>query len=108
MKNFFYLHVIRSTESGATYEDTIDHLSESEREVTGLVFALAGYLVHDLYASTPFMLLDSLETIDSERIAVLVEYFSDYADYLLVALLPEDAAALDDRHQRITGTDTSL
>ena len=52
--------------------------------------------------------LDSLETIDSERIAVLVEYFSDYADYLLVALLPEDAAALNDGHQRITGTDTSL
>src|SRR5699024_9607992 len=37
----FDLHVVRRAESGTTYEDTVDHLSESEREVTGLVFALA-------------------------------------------------------------------
>jgi len=101
-KSVFDLHVIRSTGSGATYEDTIDHLSESEREVTGLVFALAGYLAHDLYESMPVMLLDSLETIDSDRIAALIDYFGDYADYVVVALLPEDAAALDDEHERIT------
>jgi len=47
-KSVFGLHVIRSTDSGTTYEDTIAYLSESEREVTGLVFALAGYLAHDL------------------------------------------------------------
>jgi len=29
-------------------------LSESEREVTGLVFALAGYLVHDVHETVPF------------------------------------------------------
>lgn len=101
IKTFFDLHVIRTTPSGATYEDTIDHLSESEREVTGLVFALAGYLVHDVYEQVPFMLLDSLEAIDSERIANLVEYFADYADFLTVALLPEDAQALNDDYTRI-------
>lgn len=100
-KTFFDLHVIRTTPSGATYEDTIDHLSESEREVTGLVFALAGYLVHAVYEQVPFMLLDSLEAIDSERIATLVEYFADYADFLTVALLPEDAQALNDDYTRI-------
>jgi chromosome segregation ATPase len=101
-KSVFNLHVVRSTESGTTYEDTIDHLSESEREVTGLVFALAGYLVHDVYDRVPFILLDSLEAIDSDRIAQIVEYFSDYAGYLVAALLPEDAAALDDKHERVT------
>ena len=101
-KSVFDLHVIRNTESGATYEDTISHLSESEREVTGLVFALAGYLAHDLYESMPVMLLDSLETIDSDRIAALIDYFGDYAEYVVVALLPEDAAALDEKHERIT------
>ena len=101
-KSIFDLHVIRSTESGATYEDTIDHLSESEREVTGLVFALAGYLAHDLYESMPVMLLDSVETIDSDRIAALVDYFGDYAEYVVAALLPEDAEALDEKHKRIT------
>ncbi len=47
-------------------------------------------------------LLDSLEAIDSARIAELVEYFADYAEHLVVALLPEDAQALDDDFNRIT------
>ena len=100
-KRSFDLHVVRSTDSGATYEDTIDHLSESEREVTGLIFGLAGYLVHEVYETVPFMLLDSLEAIDSERIATLVEYFGEYADSLVVALLPEDASALSAEYQRV-------
>lgn len=100
-KNTFELHVIRTSDSGAAYEDTIDHLSESEREVTGLVFALAGYLVHELYEDVPFMLLDSLEAIDSERIAGLVEYLTEYTEYLFVALLPEDANALPSKYDRV-------
>jgi len=83
------------------YEDTIDHLSESEREVTGIIFALAGYLAHDVYRTVPFLLLDSVEAIDSDRIARLVEYLNEYVDYLVVALLTEDAAALDERYTRI-------
>lgn len=101
-KNVFDLHIVRQSRSGTTYEDTIDHLSESEREVTGLVFALAGYLVHDVYERLPFILLDSLEAIDAERITKLVEYLEQYADYLVVALLSEDAAALDTEYQRIS------
>ncbi|MFB6070022.1 MAG: archaea-specific SMC-related protein [Halanaeroarchaeum sp.] len=98
----FALHVVRSNEDGVTYEDTVEHLSESEREVTGLVFALAGYLVHEVYERLPFMVLDSLEAIDSDRIARLVEYFESYPTYLVVALLPEDAAAIDVDHHRVT------
>ncbi len=101
-KRYFELHIVRTSDSGTTYEDTVDHLSESEREVTGLVFALAGYLAHDVAEQVPFLLLDSLEAIDSERIAELLEYLSDHAEHLIVALLPEDADAIDDRHQRIT------
>ncbi|WP_248898229.1 archaea-specific SMC-related protein [Haloplanus halobius] len=95
----FDIHVVRSTDGGSHYRDTIDHLSESEREVTGLVFALAGYLVHDVHESVPFIVLDSLEAIDSDRIARVVEYLSDYAEYLVVALLPEDAASLNDKYR---------
>ena len=101
-KSAFELHVIRTSDSGTAYEDTVDHLSESEREVTGLVFALAGYLAHEVYEQLPFMLLDSLEAIDSERIATLVEYLDEYTGYLLVALLPEDAAELPTEYTRIT------
>ncbi|NIB99626.1 archaea-specific SMC-related protein [Halobacterium sp. R2-5] len=98
----FDLHVVRTTDSGAAYEDTVEHLSESERETTGLVLALAGYLAHEVYEEVPYILLDSLEAIDSERIAQLVEYLGEYADYLVVALLTEDAQAVDSGYRRIT------
>jgi chromosome segregation ATPase len=93
-RSVFDLKIVRSTTEGASYRDTVDHLSESEREVTGLTFALAGYLVHEVYEELPVMILDSLEAIDSDRIGRVIEYFSDYVDYLVVALLPEDARAL--------------
>jgi len=101
-RGVFDLHVVRSTPDGAVYEDAVKHLSESEREVTGLVFALAGYLTHGVHEDLPFVLLDSVEAIDAERIAALVEYLSDVAGYLIVVLLPEDAAAVDDAHPRIS------
>ena len=97
----FDLHIVRSSADGTAYEDTIDHLSESEREVTGLVFALAGYLVHDVHEVVPFVLLDSLEAIDSDRIARVVDYFRDHVDFLVAALLPEDAAALSEEYTYI-------
>ncbi|WP_241154955.1 archaea-specific SMC-related protein [Halorubrum sp. CSM-61] len=101
----FDLHIVRSSSDGTAYEDTVDHLSESEREVTGLVFALAGYLVHDVHETIPFVLLDSLEAIDSDRIARVVDYFRTHADYLVAALLPEDAAALPDDYAYIERID---
>lgn len=101
IRSSFDLHVIRSTASGTVYEDTIDHLSESEREVTGLVFALAGYLAHEVHRDVPVMLLDSVEAIDSDRIAALVGYLEEYTAYLIIALLPGDAAALDKSYRRV-------
>ncbi len=100
-KSVFELHIVRQTDGGATYEDTIDHLSESEREVTGLIFAFAGYLAHEVYETCPFMLLDSLEAIDADRIADLVDHVAEYSPYLVVALLEEDAAALDDDYEYV-------
>ena len=100
-ENQFTLHIVRESEEGTAYEDTLRHLSESEREVTGLVFALAGYLVHDVHEEVPFMLLDSLEAIDSSRIARLIDHFKAYPDYLVVALLTEDAAATSELYTMI-------
>ena len=98
----FELKIVRRTDDGAAYEDSIDHLSESEREVTGLVFTLAGYLVHDVHETVPFVLLDSLEAIDADRIAALVEYFDSHVPYVVVALLREDAATLEAPHEIVT------
>jgi DNA repair exonuclease SbcCD ATPase subunit len=102
----FDLHVVRQADAGPTYEDSIEHLSESERELVGLVVALAGYLVHDVRETAPFMLLDSLEMIDGERLVGLVDYLREYVPYLVVVLLPDHAAAFDGpdvpEHDRVT------
>jgi hypothetical protein len=66
----------------------------------GVIFAIAGYSLHDVHKDVLFTLL-SLETIDSERIAALVGYFTDYAEYVVVALLLEDAQVLDDSYPRV-------
>jgi predicted nucleic acid-binding Zn-ribbon protein len=97
----FALHVVRESEDGTVYEDTVDHLSESEREVVGLVAALSGYLAHEVHERAPVVILDSLEAIDADRIAALVDYFTGVSGYVLVALLPEDAAALSDAYERL-------
>jgi chromosome segregation ATPase len=101
-KPVFDLHVVRTGASGSVYEDTVDHLSESEREVVGLVFALSGYLVHEVHKEVPFMLLDSLEALDAQRIGTLIDYLSEQVPNIVVALLPEDAAAVDEEYQRVT------
>jgi DNA repair exonuclease SbcCD ATPase subunit len=91
----FELNIVREGTKGV-YADDLQHLSESERSVTGLVVALTGYIVHDVANVCPVMLLDSVEMIDSTRIAQLVEYFADETEYLVAALLPEDSAEVND------------
>jgi len=89
----FELHLVRSTDDGTVYEDRFDHLSESERELVGLVVALAGYLAHDADEQVPFMLLDSLEMVDGQRLVELADYLKEYVPYLIMVLLPDHAAA---------------
>jgi chromosome segregation ATPase len=93
----FELHIIRQSGDGEVYEDTIDHLSESEREIVGLVVALAGYLVHNVHETVPFMLLDSIEMIDGERLVDLISYLEEYIPYLVVVLLPDHAKVFEEQ-----------
>lgn len=99
----FELHVVRESDStGAVYDDDVENLSESERDVIGLIVALAGYLAHDVHETVPFVLLDSVESVDANRLVELTEYFAEYAIFTVIALLPEDAAVFPDRHDRVT------
>jgi DNA repair exonuclease SbcCD ATPase subunit len=94
----FVLHVVREREDGAVYEDTVETLSESEREVISLVVTLAGYVVHDVAEQAPFLLLDSVEMIDGERMADVLAYVVEHTavEFLLVALLEKDARAIEE------------
>ncbi|ELY62900.1 archaea-specific SMC-related protein [Natrinema versiforme] len=100
----FELHVVRSTADGAAYEDTIDTLSKSEREVIGLVVALAGYIAHDVSSELPIVVIDAVEMLDADRIYGLLTYFEQHADYVVAAVLPEEADELDARFPSILPT----
>lgn len=62
----------------------------------GLIVVLAGYLVHVVAESVPFILLDPVETVDANRLVGRVEYFAEYAVFRTVPLLPEDPAVFPD------------
>jgi hypothetical protein len=47
--------VVREDDGGKVYEDGVENLSESEKEVAGLVFALSGYLAHEVHEDLPFI-----------------------------------------------------
>lgn len=98
----FELHIVRSSESGAAYEDTVDSLSKSEREVIGLVVAFAGYLVHDVASELPFIVIDAVEMLDADRIRGLLDYFEDHTEYVVAAVLPEEARELEETYPTVS------
>ncbi|TKX60587.1 hypothetical protein EXE48_11480 [Halorubrum sp. ASP1] len=87
----FDLQIVRETADGSVVRDDLSNLSESEREVVAIAFALAGYLTHDISERMPFILFDSVEMIDGERLKRLLDYFEEDSEYIVAALLKEDA-----------------
>lgn len=105
----FELNIVRANEDGKVYDDTVDSLSKSEREVIGLVVGLAGYLVHDVGEAVPFLVIDAVEMFDAERIDGLMELFDAHANFVVAAVLPEEASELEEAYdtvstQSFTGT----
>ncbi|MFD1632979.1 archaea-specific SMC-related protein [Haloplanus ruber] len=90
----FDLQVVRTSDDGTVYRAAVDTLSKSEREVVGLVIALSGYLVHDVSATVPVVVVDAIEMLDAERIRGLLDFFDDHARYVVAAALPEEAEHL--------------
>ena len=98
----FDLHVVRANRAGHVYDDTVDSLSKSEREVIGLVVALAGYLVHDVGETVPFLVVDAVEMFDAERINGLMTVFDDRVEYVVTAVLPEEAHELAETYDTVS------
>ncbi|WP_338737811.1 archaea-specific SMC-related protein [Haloplanus salilacus] len=87
-------HVVRTGDDGTVYRASVDTLSKSEREVVGLVMALAGYLVYDVADAVPVVVVDAVEMLDADRVRGLLDFFDDHARYVVAAVLPEEAAPL--------------
>ena len=49
----------------------------------------------DLEETAPMVLFNSVESIDATRLERLFEYINDYAPFLVCALLPAEASAID-------------
>ncbi|MWV38434.1 archaea-specific SMC-related protein [Natrialba sp. INN-245] len=86
--------IVAREENGVTRQDTIYNLSESEREMVGLVLALAGYIAYDVADTVPVLVIDTLGAFDAERATGLLEYFADESPLLVTALLPDNEAVL--------------
>ena len=97
----FDLQVVRTTDDGDVYRAPVATLSKSEREVVGLVIALAGYLVYDVAETVPAVVVDAIEMLDAERIGGLLDFFADHARYVVAAILPEEADQLQGRFETV-------
>jgi predicted nucleic acid-binding Zn-ribbon protein len=97
----FDLQVVRTTDEGGVYRAPVATLSKSEREVVGLVIALAGYLVYDVAETVPAVVVDAIEMLDAERIHGLLDFFADHARYVVAAVLPEEADRLRERFETV-------
>ena len=53
---------------------------------------------------TVHVLLDSLESVDADRIVALVANIEEYVPYLVVTLLPEEVQALDGQEYTVIET----
>jgi len=70
-------------------EVSIDALSEGERELIGLVAALAGYEAYDVADRVPVLVLDGLSGLADDNLHTLVDYLDGRAEYLVVTAHPE-------------------
>lgn len=73
-------------------EDTVENLSESEREIVGLIFGLSGYLAYNLDAP---LLLDSLGMFDVDNLERLLEEFNEESKFIIATVLPKKAEQIN-------------
>lgn len=101
----FEINIIRRDDTGTVHECQLAHLSESERVVTGILFAVAGYIVHDVADICPVIILDSIEMIDGERVAALLAFLDRHVGsrWTIAALLPDHMT--DVTKNVVTGTE---
>lgn len=71
-------------------EANLDTLSEGERELLGVIAALAGHEVFDVSDDVPIMLLDELGGFDEENLSTLIRYLRERTEYLVFTVYPED------------------
>lgn len=67
----------------------LDNLSEGERELVGIVTALAGYRTFNVDERVPCILLDGIGQLAAEHIRHMIEYLENAAEILVTTAYPE-------------------
>ncbi len=70
-------------------ETELNRLSEGERELIGIVTALAGYRTFNVNEDVPCILLDGLGQLAAEHIRNLIDYLEDTSEMLVTTAYPE-------------------
>jgi len=73
-------------------ETTIDTLSEAERELVGIVVAIAGYRTFEVGDRVPMILLDGVSQLAADNLSLLCEYLSEDTEMLVTTAYPETNA----------------
>lgn len=93
-------------------EVPLDTLSEGERELLGIVTALAGHEAFNVKNRIPVFLLDGLGGIAKYHLHTLVEYLRHRAEYLVITAYPEhgtfDGHALDPSEWSVVADDRDV
>lgn len=78
-------------------ETDIQNLSEGERELVGVVVAVAGYRTFDVGDRVPAILLDGISQLSADNLQRLIDYLSDSSRILVTTAYPE-AGDFDGHH----------
>lgn len=70
-------------------ETEIDTLSGGERELIGIVIAVAGYRTYNVAESVPVMLLDGISELSADNLRRLVNYLDGTSEILVTSAYPE-------------------
>ncbi|WP_049902149.1 archaea-specific SMC-related protein [Halococcus agarilyticus] len=73
-------------------EAQLSALSEGERELLGLVAALAGHAAFEVGDTVPCLLVDGVSSLADENLHTLVEYLRDRTTYIVFTVHPEYTA----------------
>jgi DNA repair exonuclease SbcCD ATPase subunit len=85
----FEINVAREAPDGGGRTADLNNLSEGERELVGIVTALAGYRTFNVDERVPCILLDGIGQLAAEHIRNMIDYLEDASEILVTTAYPE-------------------
>jgi predicted nucleic acid-binding Zn-ribbon protein len=78
----FELYAVASSDGNRL---PVAELDAVDRELSALLLAFAGYLIHDVHENIPLLLLDEFDAASPETVSSVLEHLIDRIPYIVVA-----------------------